>query len=306
MSPEWTPDGKYIVTGRSGAGFGLVKLWLFDVDGGTGLPMTRTPGAQMHLGPAFGASDRYIYYSWRNGPWQYNASMPQFQLGVYDRETGSTTTISSRYGSAFRPAASPDGRWLVYGSRNDAETGLRIRELASGEERWLAYPVQRDNMEAFPDLDVLPGYSFTPDSRAVVVSYGGEIWRVPVDGTAATKIPFTANVELALGPAVKFEYPIENTPTFTVRQIRDPQTSPNGRQLAFTALDRLYVVDLPTGTPRRVTTADVGEYYPSWSPDGASLAYVTWDGNDGYLMRATAANGQTTRLLQTSAFAPIA
>jgi hypothetical protein len=35
-------------------------------------------------------------------------------------------------------------------------------------------------------MDVLPGYSFTPVSIAVVISYGGEIWRVPVDGAAAT------------------------------------------------------------------------------------------------------------------------
>jgi hypothetical protein len=40
--------------------------------------------------------------------------------------------------------------------------------MASGVERWLAFPVQRDNMEAVPDLDVIPGYSFTPDGSAIV------------------------------------------------------------------------------------------------------------------------------------------
>lgn len=302
MSPAWMPDGKYIVSGRASAGFGAYKLWLFDIEGGSGVQLTRMPPAQMHLGPAPAPGGRYIYYAWRLGGWQYNASMPQYQLGVYDKETGSTTTITSRYGSGFRPAVSPDGKWLVYGSRHEAQTGLVIRELASGAERWLAYPVQRDNMEAFPDLDALPGYSFTPDARAIVVSYGGEIWRVPVDGSAASKIPFTANVELALGPEVKFEYPIEDTPTFTVRQIRDPVVSPDGRRLAFVALDRLYVVDLPDGTPRRVTTADINEHQPAWSPDGGSLAYVTWDGADGYLMRADLASGQTRRLLPESAY----
>ena len=38
-------------------------------------------------------------------------------------------------------------------------------------------------------MDVLPGYAFTPDSKAIVISYGGEIWRVPVDGTGADEDP---------------------------------------------------------------------------------------------------------------------
>lgn len=302
-SPEWTPDGKYLVVSRSGAGFGLKKLWLYDVDGGTGLPLTvENTGPQTHLGAAFGAHDRYIYYAWRFGVWQYNAAMPQYQVAVYDRETGSNTTITGRLGSGFRPALSPDGKWLVYGSRENAQTGLRIRDLASGEERWLAYPVQRDNMEAMADLDVLPGYSFTPDSRAIIVSYGGEIWRVPVDGAPAVKIPFTVNAEVAVGPEVKFSYPIEDTPTFTVRQIRNPVASPDGKQVAFTALDRLYVADLPAGTPRRVDTLSVGEYYPAWSPDSRSLVYVTWDGTTGTLTRTDLATSTTTRLTQANGF----
>ena len=75
-----------------------------------------------------------------------------------------------------------------------------------------------------PRSDALPGYSFTPDSRAVVISYGGEIWRVPVDGSAATKIPFTVTADIALAPEVKFQYAIHDSSTFIARQIRDVVT----------------------------------------------------------------------------------
>jgi Tol biopolymer transport system component len=301
VSPEWMPDGKYLIASAASGGFGQLRLALYDVQGGTGVTLTRT-GSAYHFGPAPAPNGRYIYFAGRQGPWQYNAEMPQVQIGVYDREAGTTTQLSSRYGSGFRPAISPDGKWLVYGSRENAQTGLRIRELASGEEKWLAYPVQRDNIEAVPDLDMLPGYSFTPDGRAIVVSYGGEIWRVPVDGTPAAKIPFSVDAEVAVGPPIKFDYPIEDTPTFTVRQIREAVPSPDGRRIAFTALDRLYVADLPNGAPRRVTTAETGEYYPTWSPDGSALAYVTWDGNEGYLMRADLGSGQQRRLARQSAY----
>ncbi|MDH3457379.1 MAG: amidohydrolase family protein [Gemmatimonadota bacterium] len=302
LSPEWTPDGGYIVVARSGPFFGTDKLWLYHAHGGTGLPLVQSPGGLRMLGPAFGPDDRYIWYARRTGSWQYNAILPQYQLGLYDRETGTQTTMSSRYGSAFRPAVSPDGKWLAFGSRHDAETGLRLRNLASGEERWLAHPIQRDEQESVANMDVLPGYSFTPDSRAIVISYGGEIWRVPVDGSPATKIPFTVNAEVPVGPAIAFEYPIEDTPTFTVKQIRDPVPSPDGSKLAFTALDRLYVMDLPDGTPRRLTNQDVGEYYPTWSPDGSAIAYVTWNDRQGHIMRVRATGGTPRQLTQASAY----
>jgi Tol biopolymer transport system component len=287
ISPEWTPDGQYLVATRTG-GAGSAKLWLFHTGGGSGVQLIQGPAQLTTVGAAFGPDPRYVWYATRQGAWTYNAILPEYQLEVYDRVTGARTTMTSRYGSAFRPTLSPDGRWLVYGSRHDAETGLRIRALATGEERWLAWPVQRDNQEAYPDLDVLPGYAFTPDSRAVVVSYGGRIWRVPVDGSAPAPIPFTADVDVPLGPELRFDYPVDDGPTLVARQIRDPAPSPDGRRLAFTALNHLWVMDLPDGTPRRLTSLDDGEFFPAWSPDGRWVAFVTWGPSGGHVWKAPA------------------
>jgi Tol biopolymer transport system component len=300
LSPEWTPDGKYIVVSRAAPMRGLEKLWLYHADGGTGLEMVGGSGAQRLMGPAIDGDGRYVWYAQRNGMWSYNAIFPQYQIWVYDRETGTRTPMSNRYGSAFRPALSPDGRLLAYGSRHDADTGIRLRELASGEERWLAYPVQRDDQESTASMGVLPGYSFTPGSDALVMSYGGGIWRVPVDGSEPTEIPFTVEAEIAVGPEVEFEYPIQDTPTFTVKQIRNARPSPDGTRIVFTALDRLYVADLAGGEPRRLTNDEVGEYQPVWSPDGSAVAYVTWDdeAGEGHIRRVSAGGG-TARTLTT-------
>ena len=162
-SPDWAPDGDYIVSSKGGfRGGGLPKLWLHHVDGGSGVQLIDEPENLKTLGAAFDPSGRYIWYARRTGDWTYNAQFPQYQLAIYDRETGENFTRTSRYGSGVRPTLSPDGRWLVYGTRHDFHTGLRIRDLESGDERWLAYPVQHDDQESRATLDVLPGHVLHP------------------------------------------------------------------------------------------------------------------------------------------------
>jgi imidazolonepropionase-like amidohydrolase/WD40 repeat protein len=300
-SPDWTPDGNYIVVTRG------INLHMYHVEGGAGArlirPATATTGGpggpggaqsnQRFMGAALSPDGRYVWAARRTGQWLYNTPLPDYQLVTYDRETGETMTRTSRTGSAFRPTLSPDGNWLVYGTRYAAQTGLRIRDLRTGSERWLAYPVQRDDQESRATLDVYPGMSFTPDSRNLIAFYGGRIWSIPVDGSAPREVPFEAPVNQALGPAVHFEYRVEDSPTFTVRQVRDAIPSPDGRRIAFVALDRLYLMEYPGGTPQRVTDDNVVEYAPAWSPDGRWLTYVTWSdqSGEGHVQRVRASAG---------------
>src|SRR5512146_1382627 len=94
-------------------------------------------------------------------------------------------------------------------------------------------------------------------------------------------IPFTADVDLMIAGPTKETYPF-NDSAMVVRQIRDVAPSPDGKRLAFTALDRLWIMDLPDGKPKRlVPSEDFGEFQPAWSPDGQSIAYVTWNDIDG-------------------------
>ncbi len=303
FSPVYAPDGKYVVVSRSGSTFGVAKLWMFHVDGGRGVQLNATPAIPPQLkmmGAAFGKDPRYTWFAARTGDWQYNSVGPQFQLYVWDRESGRVSQMTRRQGSAFRPALSSDGKYLAYAGRFETKTGLRLRNIETQQEDWLAFPVQRDETESRATLDAYPGYSFTPDSKAIIVSYGGEIWRVPVDRSAATRIPFEAEVKLEMGPEVKFTYRVDTAPTFTAKQVRDIALSPDGKQMAFSALDRVYVMDWPGGSPKRVSTATVGEFGPVWAPDGKALAYVTWsDAAGGEIMRASvdARRAWTTRSL---------
>jgi Tol biopolymer transport system component len=303
LSPDWLPDGEHIVVSRGGGLGGAAKLVTYHVDRRSPLSIGTATGPQKMVGAAVTPDGRYIWYAQRSGDWQYNAIFPQYQLYRYDRETGESMRMTGRYGSAFRPAVSPDGQWLVYGTRENTQTALRKRNLVTGDEDWLVFPVQRDDMESRAPLDVLPGYDFTPDSRAIITSYDGKIWRVPMDGTTPTEIPFQAEAEVDVGPEVKFAYRVDTSAMVTAKQIRHPIAAPTGDRIAFTAFDRLWVKAMPNGEARRVTNADVGEYHPVWSPDGQSIAFVTWDDSTGgHIVRARAdGSGQIQQLTSVPA-----
>lgn len=282
QSAEWSPDGNYIIGSR---GTRNLKLWMFHKDGGSGAQLISKPDNLKTIEPAFGPNNRYVWFAQRNAAWNYNAQLPQYQLAVYDRDNGEVEVKTFRYGSAFSPTLSPNGKYLVYGSRYNDQTGLILRDLQNGDETWLAYPVQRDEQESIAPLGVLPAMSFTPDSKELVASYGGKFYRIPVGGGNAINIPFEMETELLLGPRVDFKFPIKDDKEMIVTQIRNPAISPDGKQVAFTALNRLYTMDISNGTPKRVSNFNFTEAQPAWSPDGSQLVWATWENNGGHLYK---------------------
>ncbi len=309
-SPIWTPDGKYVIATKA------TKLWMFPASGGAGIQLIRPDAAagaaaggrgggaatdvEREEGPAFGKDPRYIWYAQRRGRWVYNTPLGDYALMQYDRETGRTLTKENRWGSAFRPTLSPDGKWLVYGTRYIDQTRLRIRNLVNNEEEWLTGPVQRDDQESLATLDVYPGMSFTPDSKYLITTWNGKFWKVDVATKQSVNIPFEADVVQALGPHVAFDYRISDSATFTIKQIRDATPSPDGKKIVFVAMEHLYVMDYPAGAPKRLTNAKAGEYEPTWSPDGQYIAYTTWDDSIGYLNRVRSdGSGRPQRLTPT-------
>ncbi len=311
VSPSWTPDGEYVIVSRRQQSIGASEIWMYHIKGGSGIQVTKaqpqpnTPPAQRHnaLGAIASPDSRYFYYARRTGSQiPYNATFPMWQIARRDRVTGDEDILTQAITSAMRPLLSPDGTKLVYGTRYETETGLRIRDLGTGEERWLKYPVQRDDQESSYTRDLLPGYAFLPDGKSIVVSFGGKIHRVEIATGETRGIPFTAKVSQQLGPLLNFPTRVEQE-AVRARLIQAPVQSPDGKQLAFSSLTHLHTMQIPGGTPERATAGDVREYQPTWSPDGQWLAYVTWSHAGGHIWKVRAGSKEPPRqLTQLPAF----
>ena len=313
-SPSWTPDGNYLLVSKSRPPERTYSVFMYHRDGGTGVrvgpapppatpPVRGAPRAQHNnqLGAVASPDGRFIYYGQRQGSFNYNAQFPIWQIVRFNRETSETATITNAQGSAMRPLISPDGKHLVYGTRYRTNTGLRVRELSTGSERWLIYPVTRDDQESRATRDTMPGYAFTPDGRALVLSIGGKIHRVDFATGSSSQIPFNAQIKAEIGPRIHFSGRVNDSEKVRARVIRWPRLSPDKNRIAFSAFNRVWTMNLPNGEPKRLTQLETGEFMPSWSPDGKHITFVTWSLDGGHIYRASIGTSPE-RLTQKPAF----
>lgn len=312
-SPAWTPDGRHLAGRKhfsSRRSLGAGEIWLYDVagvDGGVsdGVPMTTRPTDQKDVGePAFSPDGRYLYYSWDSTPggsFEYNkdSNGQIYVVSRLDRTKGETETWISGPGGAVRPTPSPDGKRVAFVRRDRFQTCLYVQDVASGEVRKVHAGLERDMQEAWAIHGVYPAMAWTPDSRSLVFYARGGLHRVEAETGVVKSIPFRVRGERRVMPAVRF--PVEVAPAeFDVRMLRGVAVSPRGDAVVYSALGRLYVRALPEGTPRRLTTdARRFEFMPSWSRDGRSVAYVSWDDEELSAVRVVEASGGEGRAVTT-------
>jgi Tol biopolymer transport system component/imidazolonepropionase-like amidohydrolase len=308
-NPAWTPDGQYLVGRkhfRNTRSLGAGEMWLYHTGGGNGLKLTdRRNWEQNATEPTVSPDGRYVYFSEDVSPgggFQYNRNPHGVVYAIQrlDRETGERTTWISGNGGSLRPQLSRDGRQMAFVRRVGTKSVLFLHDMESGRERALWDGLEHDQQEAWAIFGTYPGFTWTPDHGAIIVWAQGKLWRVPVAGGAPTQIPFTAPVRQTLVEAVRFPQAVAPD-RFDVRMLRWVTVSPDQRRVLYTALGKLYVKDLPGGTPRRVTTdGSEIEVYPSWSEDGQSIVYATWDADSLGAIRTVQADGRNPRRLTTA------
>jgi imidazolonepropionase-like amidohydrolase/Tol biopolymer transport system component len=300
--PAWTPDSEFLVGRKhftSERSLGAGEMWLYHRTGGEGLQMTKKRTDQKDTGePVFSPDGAYLYFSDDVTPgaiFEYSKD-PNSQIYAIqrlDRESGDVERFVTGPGGSVRPTPSPDGKSLAFIRRVRYKTTLYVKDLETGRETPLYDALDRDMQETWAIHGLYPNMAWTPDSKSIVFWAGGTFHRLNVPSKQVADIPFHVKSTRRIEEAVRF--PVNVAPNeFDVKMLRWVEVAPRGNAVLYQALGHIYVKDLPNGTPRRLTKqTDHFELYPSWSRDGKSIVYVTWDDEKlGTIRVAPAAGGE--------------
>ena len=307
-SPAWAPDGQYVYVRKhfvDTRSLGAGEVWMYHVSGGAGLQVTERDGWQKDQGePAASGDGRYLYYIRNVYPgetFQYNKNVYQTIYAILRRDltTGEERTVVRRPGGSITPKPSPDGTKLAFIRRVRLNSVLFLHDLETGEEWPLFDGLDRDMQEAWAIHGVYAQYDWTPDGSSIVIWGQGKIWRVDVATGEANIIPFTAQVDQTIHEALRFQQEVAPE-SFDVRMLRDVTTSPAGRFVAYSALGKLYLKELPLETPRRLTRDDAIEFAPAFSPDDQWIAYANWTDADKGRIRVVRSDGSGGREVVTT------
>lgn len=210
------------------------------------------------------------------------------QIYVCDADGTNVQQVTKHPNGAVSPALSPD--FLAYTGYGTGFPCAMLIDMGAGAERRLS---------STPGLNT--GIAFAPDGRrvALTMSFVGNPEIFVIDLASSHAVCVTESVGTPCNPAwhpdgkrIVFssnegEGPqlyIVASDTESAAQrwpcgysfATDPEWSPEGDQIAFTArvgLDFAVVTKpYPNGTSKVVQKA--GAQHPSWSPDGRSLTYV--------------------------------
>ncbi len=303
----WTADGKSIIARKhftSQRSLGAGEMWQYPLQGTGGIQLTKRRNDQQDVNdPDISPDGKYLYYAedmYPGGFFQYNKD-PNKQIYVikrYEFETGKTEVVTGGPGGAARPVISRDGKKMAFIKRVREQSVLYIHDLESGEETPLYFDLDKDQAEAWAIFGVYPHFNWTPDNRNIIFWSAGKINSINLDSKRATVVPFEVNADIKLAETHRVKRPVYQE-NFTSKMIKDAKTSRDGKTLVFTALGHIYTKKLPNGTPKRVTNLTDFEADPSFSYDGRSILFVTWnDENLGAIYKVNTDGSGLTKLTQ--------
>ncbi|MDP9177046.1 MAG: amidohydrolase family protein [Gemmatimonadota bacterium] len=171
------------------------------------------------------------------------------------------------------PSPKADGLYARYAQWDTPpqEPYLLFAPLSEGAERRIA-PVS--GVVVYMGA---AGFAVSPDNASLYLGNLGHLWKVALRGGQREAVPFRARVTLAIReptePPKWMAVAPGNSGKF--RTIQQPRLSPDGSQIVFGALARLWRQSLKGGQARRLVEGDGTESDPAFSPDGRRIGFVS-------------------------------
>lgn len=289
-SPVWSPDGRYLLARKhftAGRSLGTGEIWLYDIQGGSGIALTSKPNEQTDVGePAFSIEGRYVYYSKDasgNSHFAYNKDPNSQIYAVYrlDTHTGDITEFTR----GIRPTPSPilqkesgQSEYIAFVRRNREKTVLMIKDPVSGQEWQIADNLSKDLQETWAIHGVYPHIAWMPNGQELVYWAQGKIWRVSISEKRPKEIPFHIQDKREIREALRFPVQDIDSSSFAVKAIRHASISPTGKQIVFEALGEIWLYDISTKRRKSLGSIDDGfAFDPSWSADGSAVFFSQWN-----------------------------
>lgn len=310
--PTWSEDGSRLLAGAVVGGSNFlnreITLQSINPDNGVMSPIAAPSmplrkagkrvrnGARMFSGVQ--SADGRVFYSEA----QLLEGGDRKVVRLYEFNQESKTRIALTPEDAdyheFKPELSRDGQRLAYFRQySDRRVELRIVNRETSIETAIALG-QADDASYTPRASSRPNYAFTPDGSSVVFWHQGKIHRVNIDNGSMETIPF--EVAVARDVTVRVE-PAANKADDVGKAtaIRWPSLSRDGQTMAFAAIGYVWSMDTRTGEIRRLTESNNFEYMPAISPNGRSVAYISFDKQyqRGRLMVVDTAGRQSREVL---------
>jgi len=295
---RWTPDGRSLLffSDRSGTW----DIWTVRITEG------KQQGEPELLKKDFAWDSEFIGFA-PDGSFYYKTqtSLGRLYNGEVDLETGKVLVppapVTTRYtGPPSQPAWSPDGRSLLYISRQgDFRPGnniLTIRSAATGEERFLTARLRGLNQP-----------SWAPAGRSVIALGITEretaFFRIDAETSEITKLAAVDGVAPTLCPDGKTLVFVTGGPSIRKRNLETGEESevlkvgsmayslsPDGREVVFQVDGAVKTVSLNGGEPREVFRGSAAD--SRWTRDGRYIIVRA----SGTLWRVPAQGGTPLKL----------
>jgi Tol biopolymer transport system component len=288
--PSWSQDRDHLLAGLAEGKTGNSEIILQSIDPVTGAMTPIDPPSE----PWFDLDTFKVHRSATRifsgaepsgGDVFFSQTQVETELGrttirmyKFDRQakTRNMITPADATYSEYKPQLSRDGNLLAYLRQySDRRTEIRILNRTTGQDEALVELMNADDAAYSFSDDSRPNYAFTPDDQQLIFWHDGKIHRVNIADGISEIIPFRVKVEREVWersqPAIK-----RINETGEAKIVRWPTVSHDGKTIAFAAVAYIWLMDLTTGKMRRLTGSVDFEYMPAISPDGRSVAYVSF------------------------------